>query len=362
LGNVGHWANLSPVVRGTVAVTGISGFIGQRLLPLLDASPEVDRIVGLDVRDPARRARKLTFHRADIVNADLTPYLQDVDTVVHLAAIVGPIPDDGLMTRVNCDGTRRVLDAAGRAGVRRVVRCSSASVYGAWENNPVPLTEDAVLRPNPGYLPAILDAECERALSEWAAAKDGRVATRLRVAPVVGAGSNSVFAAAATGRPPVALRNHVAPVQVAHVDDVARALLVAVEHALPGVYNVASDGWLSPEDANALVPRRTLPALPDQAAERWLQMLWSSGLGDAPPSVVPYLAFPWVVANDRMKEAGWSPELSNEEAILLASPAPAPSRLPWIAAAVGALLSATFLAWVATRLRGARRATRPTRA
>jgi hypothetical protein len=92
-----------------------------------------------------------------------------------------------------------------------------------------------------------------------------------------------------------------------------------------------------------------------------LQVLWSSGLGDAPPSVVPYLAFPWVVANDRMKEAGWNPELSNEEAILLASPAPAASRLPWIAAAVAAFVAVLGAGWLLTRVRGARRATRPTR-
>ena len=53
LGNVAHCASLWTVVQGTVAVTGVSGFIGQRLLPLLDASPDVTRIVGLDVRDPA---------------------------------------------------------------------------------------------------------------------------------------------------------------------------------------------------------------------------------------------------------------------------------------------------------------------
>ena len=81
------------------------------------------------------------------------PILQGVDTVVHLAAIVGPILDESLMIRVNCDGTRRLLDAASRAGVRRIIRPSSAAVYGAWENNPVPITEDAPLRPNPGYLP-----------------------------------------------------------------------------------------------------------------------------------------------------------------------------------------------------------------
>ena len=69
------------------------GIIGQRLCAAR-RSPHVARIVGLDVRDPARRARKLTFHRLDILNTDLAPYLLNVDTIVHLAAIVGPIPDE----------------------------------------------------------------------------------------------------------------------------------------------------------------------------------------------------------------------------------------------------------------------------
>jgi nucleoside-diphosphate-sugar epimerase len=350
------------MVQGSVAVTGVSGFIGQRLLPLLDASPNVTRIVGLDVQDPARRARKLSFHRADILNADLAPYLQNVDTLVHLAAIVGPIPDEQLMTRVNCDGTRRVLDAAGRAGVTRVIRLSSAAVYGAWENNPLPLTEDAVLRPNPGYLPAVLDAECERLIAAWVAAREGRVGTRLRVAPVVGAGARSLFAAAANGRPPISIRGPNAPVQVVHVDDVAGALLLAIEKRLAGVYNVAPDGWLAPEEAAALQPRRHLPGLPLEAAERVLQLAWSTGMGDAPPSVVPYLAYPWVVANDRMKDAGWVPAHTNEEAILLASPAPANSPLPWVAAVGAVLAGAAGATWVLTRRRSARRARGPTRA
>ena len=72
LGNVAHYASLWTMVDEiVVAVTGVSGFLGQRLLPLLDASPHVDRIVGLDVREPARRARKLEFHRVDVLGTDL---------------------------------------------------------------------------------------------------------------------------------------------------------------------------------------------------------------------------------------------------------------------------------------------------
>src|ERR1700712_940525 len=104
-----------------VAVTGVSGFLGQRLLPLLDASPHIDRIIGLDVRDPARRARKLEFHRVDVLGTDLTPYLRDAHAIVHLAAVIGPLPDHALFTRVNVDGTRRVLEAASAVGVKKIV-------------------------------------------------------------------------------------------------------------------------------------------------------------------------------------------------------------------------------------------------
>ena len=207
-----------------VAVTGVSGFLGQRLLPLLDASPHVDRIVGLDIRDPARRARKLEFHRVDVLGTDLQPYLRDVSAIVHLAAAMGPLLDDALFTRVNVEGTRRVLDAATAAGVRKIVRPSSTAVYGAWANNPVPITEDAPLRPSPAYLPAIVDGECERLLAEWAAAGAGRIATRLRIAPIVGAGAHSLLTAVATGRAPVRVRGATPPVQVVHVDDAAAAL------------------------------------------------------------------------------------------------------------------------------------------
>ena len=61
--------------------------------------------------------------------------------------------DEALMARVNVEGTRRVLAAAAAVSATRIVRISSATVYGAWPSNPVPLTEDAPLRPNPHFSP-----------------------------------------------------------------------------------------------------------------------------------------------------------------------------------------------------------------
>jgi len=334
-----------------VAVTGVSGFLGQRLLPLLDASPHVDRIVGLDVRDPARRARKLEFHRVDVLGTDLVPYLRDVSSVVHLAAAIGPLPDDALFTRVNVDGTRRVLDAATATGVKKIVRPSSTAVYGAWANNPVPITEDAPLRPSPAYLPAIVDGECERLLADWANAGSGRIATRLRIAPIVGAGAHSLLTAIATGRAPVRVRGAAPPVQVVHVDDAASALELTTAADLDGAFNVAADGWLAYEEAGEMLPRGRMPALPEELATRVLAWSWATGIGDAPPSVVPYLVHPFVVANDRLKSAGWKPRHSNEEALLLASGVPDRSLLPWLAGAGAVTAGAALGTWWLTRRR-----------
>jgi nucleoside-diphosphate-sugar epimerase len=340
-----------------VAVTGVSGLLGQRLLPLLDASPQVDRIIGLDVRDPARQARKLEFHRVDVLSTDLVPYLRDVSAIVHLAAVIGPLPDDTLFTRVNVDGMRRVLEAANRTGVKKIVRPSSTAVYGAWGNNPIPITEDAPLRPSPGYLPAIVDGECERLLAEWASADAARVATRLRIAPIVGGGASSLFAAVATGRAPVRVRGASPPVQVVHIDDAAAALELTTTLDLDGAYNVAADGWLAYEEAGAMLPGARIPggrvpALAEGLATRVLTVGWSTGLGDAPPALVPYLMHPWVVANDRLKAAGWKPAHSNEEALLLATGAPERSLVPWLAAAGAVTAGAAVGTWWMTRRRG----------
>ncbi|HEX9505061.1 MAG TPA: NAD-dependent epimerase/dehydratase family protein, partial [Acidimicrobiia bacterium] len=151
----------------SVAVTGASGLVGGHLLTVLAEHPDVDRIVGLDVREPQRRPRAVEFHHVDIAGTELKPLLEGVDIVVHLAGVVDPVPDETLMARVNVGGTRRVLDAAASVGVRRVVRISSATVYGAWPNNPLPLTEQAPLRPNPHFSPAVQGAEVERLLAQW---------------------------------------------------------------------------------------------------------------------------------------------------------------------------------------------------
>lgn len=332
-----------------IAVTGASGLVGQRLLSRLADREDVQRIVGLDVLEPRRRVRKLEFHRVDIAGAELKPLLEGVDALVHLATVVDPIVDEALMARVNVEGTRRALDAAAAVGVRKVVRVSSAAVYGAWSNNPIPLTESTALRPNPGYAPAIHAAEIERLLAEWHEQHPAVIVTTLRSAPAMGSGTERLPSRLLLGRPPLRVRGASPPVQVVHVDDLVDALMLAVTAELSGTFNVAADSWLNADEVRALLPRSLVPAVPAELLERALARLWASGVGDVPPSIVPYLSHPWVVANDRLKAAGWRPQHTNEEAIIEALDSLPPSHAVRYLTAAGAAAITGAAAGIALR-------------
>jgi len=297
----------------TIAITGASGLVGQCLIPELAARG--GRLVALDVREPRRRAPNLEFHRVDIARGELKPLLEATDVLVHLAAVVDPIPDEALMAHVNVEGTRRVLDAAGAVGVRKIIRVSSAAVYGAWANNARPLGEDAPLRPNQGFSPAVQAAETERLLAEWHADHPTVTVTTLRTAPVLGPGAERLPSRLLLRSPPLRIRGADPPVQVVHVDDLVAALVLAVESDLGGVYNVSADVWLEPEVYRALVGRSSVPPLPAELVERVLERTWAWGIGDIPPGVVPYLMHPWVLDNQRLRAAGWTPRHTNEEAL-----------------------------------------------
>ena len=304
------------VAAATVVITGVSGFLGQAVLRRLAGSPAVGRLVGLDVREPGFRPRDLQFHLVDVAGSDLRPLFEGADVLVHLAGVHDAIPDEELMARVNVGGTRSVLEAAASAGVSKVVLVSSAAVYGAWPNNPIPLTEDAPLRPNPGFPLGVHKAELERLLAEWSLARPKVTTTVLRPAFVLGARADHAVARLIRARVPLAVGGSTAPVQFVHEDDATEAIALAVEGDLPGVYNVAADGWLTRDELRALVGRKVQPTIGPELMERALKRLWTAGLVDLPPSGVPYLVHPWVVAVDRLRAEGWAPRHTNEETVL----------------------------------------------
>jgi len=125
-------------------------------------------------------------------------------------------------------------------------------VYGAYANNPVPLTEDAILRPDVDFVYARQLATVEAMADRWRRARAGRSVTVLRPVVAMAADGTPSLAAALAAGYGQRLGEDDPPAQFLHLDDLASAVTLAVERELDGVYNVAPDSFVPAESVRAL--------------------------------------------------------------------------------------------------------------
>src|SRR4051794_25038470 len=101
-----------------VVVTGATGNVGTRVVQALAGDARVDEIVGLARRMPSLSVPKTRWVQADITSSDLESLFAGADVVIHLAWLIQPSRDHELLHRVNVEGSKRVFDAAVKAGVQ----------------------------------------------------------------------------------------------------------------------------------------------------------------------------------------------------------------------------------------------------
>ena len=327
----------------SVAVTGASGLVGRHLLPVLAAHPDVERVLGLDVREPERRPRTVEFARVDIAGTELKPLLEGIDVVVHLAGVVDPVPDVALMARVNVEGTRHVLDAG------RVGRCPAGGAD---------LERDGLRRvgqqPAPAHGGRRAPAQ-SRLLARGAGRRGGATAGRVAGQPPRGHGHDLALRARGRARAPNASRPASSsgarrcgcgvPTRrcrwcTSTISPSALALAATQRppRRLQRRCRRLARRRRGPRAHRAV--RRRRRSRP-RCSTRWLRRTWDLGIGDVPPGVVPYLVHPWVIANDRLQAEGWAPRHSNAEAIAEAvASLPPRNATPLVAGAGGLLLVA----------------------
>jgi nucleoside-diphosphate-sugar epimerase len=141
-------------------VTGATGFTGGHLARALAARGASVRAL---VRDPARAA-DLAGAGVDLAAGDLRDRksieaaVHGVEVVYHIAAIYrqAGLSADAYRA-VNALAVKDLIEAAGAAGVRRIVHCSTVGVHGDIEHPPA--DEDAPLRPGDVYQRTKLEGE-----------------------------------------------------------------------------------------------------------------------------------------------------------------------------------------------------------
>ena len=135
-------------------VTGGAGFIGSHLV--LRLLSEGSRVTVIDDLSSGKKENlegapgdgHLRFLHRSILDDGLEEIFRGADAVFHVAAVPRvqfSIQFPEISNRANIEGTLKVLEAARKAGVRRVVCSSSSSVYGNQDRLPL----EETMTPNP---------------------------------------------------------------------------------------------------------------------------------------------------------------------------------------------------------------------
>lgn len=154
-------ALLTAAGKRKALVTGVGGFIGPHVVEACLAQGWT--VIGVDLRDGSTRDG-FEFRQADVRDLTLDD-MRGVDYVLHLAFITNISHSIGSPVATTLDNigmTTHLLDLSARAGVRKFVFPSTASLYG---RNPTPWSEDA--RPEPAEPYSWQKLALEQACQLW---------------------------------------------------------------------------------------------------------------------------------------------------------------------------------------------------
>ncbi|MFE0420361.1 NAD-dependent epimerase/dehydratase family protein [Streptomyces tendae] len=251
------------MAANTVLVTGASGLIGQRVARVLTASGRAvlatdavaaeDSAVAIEVADLRDRDRL-----AELVSGGL-------DAIVHCGGFSGPMVGTSAprcLLDVNVGGTANLLDVGREQGIRRFVFASTATVYGVTTGE---FADESVL-PRPANIYSASKFASEQLVNGYARHFTGG-AFNLRLAWVYGPRRTTdcvirqMIQDALDQVPTKLPYGEGFPRQFMHVDDVARALVQALDVlGTPALdaYNVTGESRTTLDEVAALV-REVLP-------------------------------------------------------------------------------------------------------
>src|SRR5271155_5249740 len=322
--------------KPTILITGVSGNLGQRLIPQLSEYS----VVGVDIAPPAH-SQIDRFVPIDLGTEESTRELllllresQPV-SVVHLAFVIDPqrsgVLDVDRMWRINVAGTARVMEAiteANRnagAAIRQFIFPSSVSAYGS--DLPAPVAEDAPLAAH--TLPyAIHKKESDLVVQQRSPALRGCSVFILRPHIFAGATVENYLMGSFRGTPngksvraarmrqsakrlpcmlPYGQKYLDNKIQFVHVDDMARLIAWILKREPEAqrltILNVAGRGdpmtfaqCVEVADARLLrVPGRW-------GMRRVLQFLWNRDISAIPPDATPYMTGEYTMNTGRLKQ------------------------------------------------------------
>ena len=323
------------MAKPVVVVTGVSGNLGSRLLPLLGSYS----VIGVDV-SPPRTDSELRFESLDLGEESSTRVLYELlrDThayaMIHLAFVIDPVRtgvvDVERMWQINVAGTARVMEAVTEAnrttddGVKQFIFPSSVSAYGS--NLPAPATEESLLAAH--TLPyAIHKKQSDEVVQTRSHSLRGCSAYILRPHIFAGASVENYLMGAFRGTPngksaragkmrkegkrlpcmfPRGQQYLDNRIQFIHVDDMARLIRHILQREPETqrltVLNVAGRGEPLTFGRCVEMAQAKLVRVPGKwAMKQVLKFLWKWKISAIPPEAVPCMTGEYIMNTDRLR-------------------------------------------------------------
>ena len=209
-----------------VAITGAARGLGLALTTRLAESTVLGRVIAIDQH--RGDVSGVTWRITDVRDPALASRLSDVDVIVHADLDLSPDADARTRRAFNVRGAQTVLTAAAAGGVSRVVLVTSAMVYGAHQDNPVPLPENSPLTADSDHSVVGDLLEIEHLAERSPRAHLGLEVVVARPAALVGDVVDTVITRHFEAPRLLAVKGCAARWQFCHVDDLASALELAV--------------------------------------------------------------------------------------------------------------------------------------
>jgi UDP-glucose 4-epimerase len=301
-----------------IAITGVSGYLGNRLLRRLTQEEDVESIVGIDLNPPRSGSPKLHFHSRD-VREPFIDVLQanKVDAAVHLAFAVRPSHDHEGARRVNIDGARNFIEACDKASVESLLYLSSHTAYGPHPDNPVPITEDAPLRPLPTFQYSWDKGEADRMFQDLMERRPAICVNIVRACSILGPEGIGSISTGMFQSVMIRLIGYDPMVQFLHEDDWAELILTLLRSRKPGVFNAGGEGALRYREIIAQAGRPCI-SVPAQMLTPLLALSWRLRLqSKSPPGGLAFIKYPIVLSTEKVRQkVGFTFRYSTRETLL----------------------------------------------
>ena len=241
-----------------IAVTGANGHVGINLCrALLEQGHDVKALT--HIHTEGLKQLSVTMIQGDILDKrSLLPLLRDVDIVFHLAAKISITGDpDGMVARINTEGTMNILAAAVECKVKRLIHFSSIHAFKQQPQDQQ-LDETRPLVEHEGFAYDRSKAAGERAVME--AVKNGLDALVLSPTAIIGPADPEP---SLSGNAVVDIYNHKIPSLVpggynwVDVRDVVAAAISAIDNGRSGEKYLLSGHWYSLQEFSGLIGLRS---------------------------------------------------------------------------------------------------------